>query len=133
MDRHEELIREAGYLHFRLFGRLAPTEISRLYVAVHDHYFRDESLAEREVLKKMWSRNLPLEPLEFACRRRCPIIARRVGAMIYLVEAFSGYEENFSTEHRSFLGVMAMMIWSVARAPLVWGRGWLIAKFHGII
>jgi hypothetical protein len=133
MDRRHELIQEANYLHSRLFAKPAPMEISRLYVKVHDHYFRDENIAEREVLKKMRSLNLPLEPLEFACRGHCPIIARKVGAMIYLVEAFSGYEENFGTQRRSFPRVLAVMVWSFTRAPWVWGRGWIIAKFHGII
>jgi hypothetical protein len=133
MDRNKELINEAEYLHFSIFGKPAPKEIFRLYIKVHDHYFRDESKAEKEVLKKMWTHNLPLEPLEFACRKRCPIISRKVGVMIYLVEAFVGYEENFSAEHRSFPGVMAAMTWAVMRTPWVWGRGWLIVILHGII
>lgn len=133
MNRRHELLREANYLHSHLFAKPAPFEISRLYVDVHDHYFRKETAIEREIFKKMWSSNLPLEPLEFVCRRRCPIITRKVGAMIYLAEAFSGYEEYFCAPRRSFVGTLATMTWSVMRTPWVWARGWVIAKVYGIV
>ena len=89
---------QANYLHRALFGRDAPDEVRRQYASV----LQRAALSEipRCDLARLIERNIDLEAVEFALRRRNPAnsLTQRFRVLCYLAEARPEYFHRFVNE-----------------------------------
>lgn len=133
MNEHDQIRGEAIYFVTQLTGETPDDTIVDNYIRLHQFYFKNESEQDAQFLRKLVSRNLPLEPIECITRRKFPILGKKVNAIIYLLECCSKYGGLFSDKDSTPLRAFVLLAFVGVRMPFIYAYGIYLGVKHGLL
>jgi hypothetical protein len=126
------LAEEARYFHEALFDGPPDKVIVERYEAAHHLLFPGQA---SEAVARVVSRQLDVEAVEFALRRRgrCPELTRKIQILSYLVEVRAPYQDLFVATRKEPVRAYLSLAWHGVRSAWLLLRGECLVRLHGLL
>lgn len=129
----EQLSREAGFFHEKIFGWPIQDEIRAAYVSANRLLLPDSRNLSNVRIELIVQRSMDVEAIEFALRRRTPqnLLTKKLLILCYLAESRSDYFATFVNEqHRPVRAILTLSLYTLRSLyKLLKGRC-LISIYH---
>ena len=131
-DNQKELREESIYICRQLTGKQPDSVLIDKYIELHNFYFKAISDIESSFIRKIVTKNIPLEAIEYATRNKFPSLGKKINAMVYLMESCASYDGLFSDDNTNPIKAFLFLGWSALRTPFILVYGICLRIQHGL-
>ncbi len=134
MRSPSELAIEADYLCSFLFGRRATSNMKVRYVNAHTVLSELNRQDSGGLMRTIVDQGLDLEAVEFALRRKEPVIGWKVHLLVYLAECEPDNLHSFvNTRRTPPTAVLTCLVGEGFRSIWKYFKGWLLVRRHKLV